>query len=101
MHEGGSLVQPVVASRSIDRFGELVRQREGGESLSDGERDVLALVARGARTRAIAERAWGEREEVKDCLAQDPYGKLGATNRAAAVARAAALGLSTTSRDPA
>jgi ATP/maltotriose-dependent transcriptional regulator MalT len=82
----------VVASRLIDRFGELVRQREGGESLTDGERGVLALVARGARTRAIAERLGASEKTVKDHLAQI-YGKLGVSNRSAAVARARALGV--------
>src|SRR5262249_22386996 len=55
VHQGGSLVQPVVASRLLDRFGTLERERELHEPLTEREREVLALVASGARTRAIAD----------------------------------------------
>jgi signal transduction histidine kinase/DNA-binding NarL/FixJ family response regulator len=92
VYAGGSLVQPVVASRLIDRFGELVRQREGRDALTDREREVLALVARGARRRAIAVQLGVDEKTVKDHLTAI-YGKLGVSSRPAAVARARALGL--------
>jgi DNA-binding NarL/FixJ family response regulator len=90
--QGGSLVQPVVASRLLDRFGALERERELYEPLTEREREVLALVASGARTRAIAEQLVVSEKTVKYHLTQI-YSKLGVSGRTGAVARARALDL--------
>jgi DNA-binding NarL/FixJ family response regulator len=92
VHQGGSLVQPVVASRLLDRFGELAREREQLDPLTEREREVLALVARGARTREVAAELVVSEKTVKYHLTQI-YQKLGVQGRTAAVARARALGL--------
>jgi len=92
VHQGGSLVQPVVASRLLDRFGTLERERELHEPLTEREREVLALVASGARTREIAEQLVVSEKTVKYHLTQI-YNKLGVSGRTAAVARARDLGL--------
>jgi DNA-binding NarL/FixJ family response regulator len=92
VHQGGSLVQPVVASRLLDRFGALERERELYEPLTEREREVLTLVASGARTREIAERLVVSEKTVKYHLTQI-YQKLGVSGRTGAVARARALDL--------
>ena len=56
VHEGGSLVQPVMASRLLDRFGELATRERLPEGLTERELEVLRLAASGARNREIAER---------------------------------------------
>ncbi len=92
VHQGGSLVQPVVASRLLDRFGTLERERELHEPLTEREREVLNLVAGGARSREIAEQLVVSEKTVKYHLTQI-YNKLGVSGRTAAVARARELGL--------
>jgi DNA-binding NarL/FixJ family response regulator len=92
VHQGGSLVQPVVASRLLDRFGTLERERELHEPLTEREREVLNLVASGARTREIAEQLVVSEKTVKYHLTQI-YNKLSVSSRTAAVARARELGL--------
>lgn len=92
VHQGGSLVQPVVASRLLDRFGALERERELHEPLTEREREVLILVARGARTREVAEQLVVSEKTIKYHLTQI-YHKLGVSSRTAAVARARTLDL--------
>jgi signal transduction histidine kinase/DNA-binding NarL/FixJ family response regulator len=92
VHQGGSLVQPVVASRLLDRFGALEREREHYEPLTEREREVLVLVASGARTRAIAEQLVVSEKTVKYHLTQI-YQKLSVSGRTGAIARARALDL--------
>jgi DNA-binding NarL/FixJ family response regulator len=92
VHEGGSLVQPVMASRLLDRFGELATRERLPEALTGREVEVLRLVAEGARNREIAERLVVSEKTVKYHLGQ-AYAKLAVTGRAEAVARARELGL--------
>ncbi|HEY7067434.1 MAG TPA: GAF domain-containing protein, partial [Chloroflexota bacterium] len=92
VHQGGSLVQPVVAGRLLDRFGTLERERELVEPLTEREREVLALVASGARTKAVAEQLVVSEKTVKYHLTQI-YQKLNVTGRTAAIARARTLDL--------
>lgn len=61
-------------------------------SLSDRERDVLALMADGATNKEIAERLFLSPHTVKDHTSA-LYRKLGVRNRAEAVQRAERLGL--------
>jgi DNA-binding NarL/FixJ family response regulator/two-component sensor histidine kinase len=92
VHEGGSLVQPVMASRLLDRFGELATRERLPEMLTEREVEVLGLVAGGARNREIAERLVVSEKTVKYHLGQ-AYAKLAVTGRTEAVARARELGL--------
>ena len=61
-------------------------------SLSDREREVLSLIARGATNREIAERLYLSPHTVKDHTSS-LYRKLNVRNRAEAVQRAERLGL--------
>jgi len=92
VHQGGSLVQPVMASRLLDRFGELATRERLPESLTEREVEVLRLVASGSRNREIAERLVVSEKTVKYHLGQ-AYAKLAVTGRTEAVARARELGL--------
>lgn len=92
VHEGGSLVEPAMASRLIDRFGELVQRGQLTEHLTEREMEVLAVLATGARNREIADRLSVTEKTVKYHLGQ-LYAKLDVTGRAEAVTRARALGL--------
>lgn len=92
VHEGGSLVQPVMASRLFDRFGEMATRERLPEMLTDRETEVLGLVASGARNREIAERLVVSEKTIKYHLGQ-AYAKLGVAGRTEAVARARELGL--------
>jgi two-component system response regulator DesR len=61
-------------------------------SLSPREREVLALIARGATNKEIAERLYLSPHTVKDHTSS-LYRKLGVRNRAEAAQRAERLGL--------
>jgi DNA-binding NarL/FixJ family response regulator len=92
VHAGGSLVQPVMASRLLDRFGELATRERLPEALTEREVEVLRLVASGSRNREIAERLVVSEKTVKYHLGQ-AYAKLAVTGRTEAVARARELGI--------
>jgi LuxR family maltose regulon positive regulatory protein len=62
------------------------------EPLSDREREVLALIAKGLSNRDIAERLYISLSTVKSHTASI-YGKLGVHSRTEAVARANAWGI--------
>lgn len=69
------------------------RSESAPANLSPREREVLALMARGATNREIAERLFLSPHTVKDHTSA-LYRKLGVRNRAEAVRRAERLGLS-------
>jgi DNA-binding NarL/FixJ family response regulator len=92
VHEGGSLVQPAMASRLLDRFGELATRERLPEVLTEREVEVLRLAASGARNKEIAERLVISEKTAKNTLSR-VYGKLGAASRAEAIARGRSLGL--------
>ncbi len=54
VYRGESLIQPVVASRVLDRFAELSRQSQAPEILSEREIEVLRLMAKGDANKEIA-----------------------------------------------
>jgi DNA-binding NarL/FixJ family response regulator len=86
VHGGGSLLQPIVASK-------LLRQvSEGIEPLTPRELEVLALLARGATNREIAT-GLVITERTAKFHVSSILGKLGADNRTEAVALAAQRGL--------
>lgn len=95
---GGSLLQPAVAARVLDKLSALM----GGEEqlklppsaplLTDREQEILSLLAGGARNRDIAEALFISERTVKVHVA-NLLDKLEARTRTEAVARAIKLGL--------
>jgi DNA-binding NarL/FixJ family response regulator/signal transduction histidine kinase len=92
VRDGGSLVQPVMAERLLDRFGQLATREQIPEPLTDRELEVLGLAASGARNKEIAERLVVSEKTIKYHLGQI-YAKLAVAGRGEAVARARQLGL--------
>lgn len=97
--QGGSLLQPVVASKLLRHMG----QREGAhpfteppiyETLTERELEVLALLAQGMPNKEIAAHLVISERTAKFHVSSI-MGKLGATNRTEAVALAAQRGLIT------
>ena len=86
---GGSYLEPRVAARVVAHVG---GARPGGSRLSARERDVLHLVAAGQSNKQIA-RALGIAERTVKFHVTSLFHKLGADNRAQAVALAAEHGL--------
>ena len=85
---GGSALEPRVAARLIDA----VRSPRGAGSLSKREREVLRLIAEGLPGKQVA-RALGISERTVKFHTASLLRKLGADNRAQAVALAAQRGL--------
>ncbi len=92
VHAGGSLLQPVVASRLLERFSEAVPLMAAPEQLTPRELEVLAWVAQGHPNKEIAERLSISQRTVKFHVSSI-MGKLGAANRTEAVALAVQHGL--------
>lgn len=84
VHNGGSLLQPVIASKLI---GRLTQPEQLPEPLTQREQEVLTLIAQGLPNKEIAERLVITERTVK-FHASAILGKLGATNRTEAVALA-------------
>ena len=82
VHGGGSLLQPMIASKLINRLNQPMP-----ESLTAREQEVLGLIARGLPNKEIAERLIITERTVKFHVSAI-MGKLGATNRTEAVALA-------------
>ena len=89
IHAGGSYLEPRVASRVMAAVSS---PRRGSSSLSDREREVLKLVADGLPTKQIALTLSISERTVKFHV-NSIFHKLGADNRAQAVALAAQRGL--------
>ena len=85
---GGSLLQPVVASRLMEHLSE----PERAETLTPRERTVLGLLARGLQNKEIAGELNITERTVKFHLSAI-YAKLGAGNRTEAVTIALQQGL--------
>lgn len=92
VNAGGSLLQPVVASRLLERFGEQAPADSTLEALTPRELEVLALVALGSPNKEIAQRLSISERTVKFHVSAI-MGKLGAANRTEAVAMAVQQGL--------
>jgi DNA-binding NarL/FixJ family response regulator len=86
--QGGSLLQPVVASRLLERVS---RETSPGD-LTLREREVLGLLARGLQNKEIAAQLYISERTVKFHVSA-LLRKLGAGNRTEAVALAAQRGL--------
>jgi len=89
VHAGGSYLEPRVASRLI---AQVQTPRRTSTGLSDREREVLRLVADGQPTKQVA-RTLGITERTVKFHVTSIFHKLGAENRAQAVALAAQRGL--------
>ncbi len=94
VHAGGSLLQPVVVERLLDRLGpeDADDDAQPVEALTPRELEVLQIMARGARNRDIANELVISERTVKIHVA-NIIAKLGVTNRTAAVVRAIDLNL--------
>jgi DNA-binding NarL/FixJ family response regulator len=84
--EGGSLLQPLVASKLMQHIGQPV------ETLTERELEVLHLLARGMPNKEIAH-ALVISERTAKFHVSSIMGKLGATNRTEAVSLAAQKGI--------
>jgi DNA-binding NarL/FixJ family response regulator/signal transduction histidine kinase len=89
---GESLLQPVVARKLVEGFGELARQGGIVEALTEREIEVLRALASGARNKEIAFSLGLSESTIKTHLASI-FGKLNVTTRTEAVAKGRELGL--------
>jgi DNA-binding NarL/FixJ family response regulator len=96
---GESLLQPTVAARVLDKLSELMTADEtppaaptSDTHLTAREREVLRLLAGGARNRDVAEALFISERTVKNHVSSAMQ-KLDANTRAEAVAKAIQLGL--------
>ncbi len=99
--EGGSLLQPVIASKLLRHMGQHSTSRSPAaqhvslyETLTERELEVLALLAQGMPNKEIAARLTISERTAKFHVSSI-MGKLGATNRTEAVSLAAQKGLIT------
>lgn len=93
VYRGESLIQPVVASKVLDRFAELSRQAQSPtEGLSDREIEVLALMAKGDANKEIAAQLHITDSTVKTHISSI-FQKLNAKDRTEAVMQAIKKGI--------
>ena len=92
VHRGESLIQPVVASRVLDRLAELSRRAPSGEELSQRELEVLRLIANGAANKEIGAELCIAQSTVKTHISSI-FQKLGVNDRTGAVTEALKKGV--------
>lgn len=92
VHSGGSLLQPVVASKLLRQVSQQHQPPQMVETLTPRELEVLRLVAQGLQNKEIASALVISERTVKFHVSSI-MGKLGAGNRTEAVSIAAQQGL--------
>ncbi|MCK4331385.1 MAG: response regulator transcription factor [Dehalococcoidia bacterium] len=92
VHRGESLIQPVVASKVLDRLTELSRRAPSGEELSGRELEVLRLIAKGAANKEIGAELSIAQSTVKTHISTI-FQKLGVNDRTEAVTEALKKGI--------
>jgi len=92
VYRGESLIQPVVASKLLDRFSQLSRRTPSGEELSERELEVLCLMAKGAANKEISAELNIAQSTVKTHIT-NIFQKLGVNDRTEAVTQALKKGL--------
>ncbi|MBI2322615.1 MAG: response regulator transcription factor, partial [Chloroflexi bacterium] len=92
VHQGGSSLEPAIASKLLARVGQLQGDAEGLEALTEREMEVLQLMAQGASNRDIADRLFITERTVKFHVAAI-FQKLEAHSRTEALAKAVQRGL--------
>jgi DNA-binding NarL/FixJ family response regulator len=92
VYRGESLIQPVVASKLLDRFSELSRRTPSGEELSERELEVLCLVAKGSANKEISAELKIAQSTVKTHIT-NIFQKLGVNDRTEAVTQAIKKGI--------
>jgi DNA-binding NarL/FixJ family response regulator len=92
VYRGESLIQPVVASKLLDRFSELSRRTPSGEDLSGRELEILSLMAKGAANKEIGAQLNIAQSTVKTHIT-NIFQKLGVNDRTEAVTQALRKGI--------
>jgi len=92
VYRGESLIQPVVASKLLDRFSELSRGTPSGGGLSGRELEILQLMAKGAANKEISAQLSIAQSTVKTHIA-NIFQKLGVNDRTEAVTQALKKGI--------
>ena len=92
VYRGESLIQPVVASKLLDRFSQLSRRAPSGEELSARELEVLCLMAKGAANKEISAELNIAQSTVKTHIT-NIFQKLGVNDRTEAVTQALKKGI--------
>jgi len=92
VHRGESLIQPVVASKVLDRLAELSRRAPSGDELSQRELEVLRLIANGAANKEIGAELSIAQSTVKTHISSI-FQKLGVNDRTGAVTEALKKGV--------
>ena len=101
VHQGGALINPSLAVKLLDEFrrlGQVADEAEDMEGLTQGEMEVLRLVAQGADNKAIAERLALSERTVANRLSS-VYEKLHVNSRTQATLAALRRGWVTLAED--
>jgi len=90
--KGESQIQPVVASRVLDKLAELSKKTPAAETLSERETEVLKLMAKGVSNKELADQLSITQSTVKTHITSI-FQKLNVTTRTEAVTTALRKGI--------